>query len=719
MANGETKAPDQLAGGESQGATGEGAGPNTVAPPADATQVAPHGPGHGTAGVQTLPLLKQVENGAVITAFLAMALLSVSEVLGRKLFNKGVPGGMEYVRHLTMWVGFLGALLAAREGKHLALSTAELLPEGRFRAAAHFVAWTVAASVSALASYASWKLATGLRGSGTELGGGVPEWVSVLVMPVSLALVAVHQIMRSSPRWPWRVLCLLVVGLCFSLDFLSAEPVLNPPPPDAEETVSLAKHVAWPGCLVIIVALLLGAPVYAAMAGIAMVLFFAADTPIASVPVETYRLVSSPTLPAVPILTAAGYVLAVGGSSQRLVRLFRAIVGSLPAGLALMVIAVCAIFTTLTGGSGVTILALGGLVYPILRSEKYPENFSLGAVTASGSLGLLFFPSVPVILYAVVAEQPVERLFVAGFVPGVLMILMVCAYAIFVGTRSGVPRQAFRGDELVSAVKEAKWDLGIPLILLGAFATGLATMVEASALAFVYAMIIEVFICRTLKLRGGLTNALVDAGTLVGSVIIVLGMAMGLTSYLVDEGIPEIIINWVKAHITSQVVFLLTLNALLLVLGSVLEIFSAIVILAPLLAPLGNAYGVDPLHLGIIFLANLELGFLFPPVGLNLFLSATRFGKPLPQLYRAAFPFLLIMSFSVLIITYVPGLSTGVVKIWDARSKPAAAQPAAPTEAAPAEPAPAPTEGAPAQPAPAPTEAAPVQPGAAPAEPTP
>jgi tripartite ATP-independent transporter DctM subunit len=367
----------------------------------------------------------------------------------------------------------------------------------------------------------------------------------------------------------------------------------------------------------------------------------------------------------VPILTAAGYVLAVGGSSHRLVRLFRASVGFLPAGMALMVIAVCALFTTLTGGSGVTILALGGLVYPILRDDRYSENFSLGLVTASGSLGLLFFPSVPVILYAVVAQQPIEKLFIAGFIPGVLMILFVCGYAMVVGVREKVPRQPFHGRELLDAVLGAKWDLGVPAILLVTFVTGLATMVEASALALCYAVLVEVVIWRTLDWRRGLPKALVEAGTLVGAVLIVLGMAMGLTNYLVDEGIPQLILSWVRAHISSQVAFLLTLNALLLVLGSVLEIYSAIVVLAPLVVPLGVAYHVDPVHLGVIFLANLELGFLFPPVGLNLFLSSSRFGKPLPQLYRASWPFLCIMAVSVLAITYMPWMSSGVLHWWE------------------------------------------------------
>ena len=626
---------------------------------------------------------RKTENGVVISVFAIMALLSCAEVLGRKLFNTGITGAQVYVQHLTMWAGFLGAMLATREGKHLGLSTSELLP-ARVRPWAHASSGAVTAFITAVLASASLNLVLALRGSGSTLGGNVPEWVSVAVMPSALLVMAVRTAFNASPRWrgraPALALVLVVVVwrmlLPADMEFLEDTEDPNGATRLLMWLMEVAPKLSVPGTVLILVGVMLGVPVYAGMSGLAMLWFFAVDTPIASVPAETYRLVASPTLPAIPILTGAGFILAVGGSSKRLVMLFRSMVGWLPGGMALMVIAVCAIFTTLTGGSGVTILALGGLVYPILREEKYAENFSLGTVTASGSLGLLFFPSVPVILYAVVSQQPIERLFVAGFLPGMLMILFVAAYAVFMGVRHKVPRHPFSLTQMKEGTLGAKFDLVLPLIVLVSFGSGLATMVEAAALAFVYAIIVECGLERTLSFRKGLPRGLVEAGTLVGSVLMVLSMAMGLTSYMVDEGIPGLVIQWVKANIESPTLFLLILNGLLLVLGSVLEIFSAIVILAPLLAPLGVAYGIDPLHLGIIFLANLELGFLFPPVGLNLFLSSTRFQKPLPQLYRAAFPFLVIMGLSVMVITYVPSLSTGVYKWWEARNAPTMVQPA-------------------------------------------
>jgi tripartite ATP-independent transporter DctM subunit len=365
----------------------------------------------------------------------------------------------------------------------------------------------------------------------------------------------------------------------------------------------------------------------------------------------------------VPLLTACGYVMAESQASQRLVRFFRALFGWLPGGVAILVAAVCALFTTFTGGSGVTIMALGGLLLPILLKDGYPEGFSLGLVTASGSLGLLLPPSLPVILYAVVASVPADSLYLAGLLPGLLLILIVAGYGMVVGRRIKSPRQAFSLREAVVSGWSAKWELSVPVIVVGLFATGLTTMVEAAAVAFAYAIVVECFVTRDIHPFRQLPQVLIKASVLCGAVLILLSSALGLTSWLVDAQIPDQLLTLVRAHIHSQYLFLLALNVVLLVLGSVLEIYSAIVILAPLVAPIGAAFGVDPVHLGVVFLANLELGFLFPPAGLNLFLSSSRFGKPLPQLYRHVVPFLLILGAGTLAITYLPQMTVGVLRL--------------------------------------------------------
>jgi len=304
---------------------------------------------------------------------------------------------------------------------------------------------------------------------------------------------------------------------------------------------------------------------------------------------------------------------------------------------------------------------------PALLEDKYPEGFSLGLVTASGSLGLLFPPSLPVILYAVVAGTAIDQLFIGGLLPGILMVLLVAGYGMWIGVRVGAPRQRFDPREAGLALWAAKWDLGLPLLVVVAVGGGYATVVEASALAAAYSIIVELAVFREIKPLRDLPGVLSSAATLVGSVVLLLGTALGLTSWFVDAEIPTRLVEWMTTHVQSPALFLLMLNAVLLVLGSVLEMYSAIVVLAPLVAPLGRAYGIEPIHLGVVFLANLELGFLFPPMGLNLFLSAQRFGKPLPQLYRNAFPFLLIMSAGVLAITYFPAITTGVVHFFTGR----------------------------------------------------
>lgn len=580
------------------------------------------------------------------------ALLPLIDAVGGLLGGFYIPGSSAYVQHLTLWLAFVGGLAATREGKHLTLSTAEFFGDGVARRVARVFAYSVAAATVAVLAYGSIAVVAVNRQNGKLLPMGLPEWVSECVMPVALALMAARFAWQASPRWRGRAIAMATVVGGFALSLLPVEAV---------------AHV-WPLALAVIAGALLGAPVFVAMGGLALILFFRDLTPVSAVPAEVYRLMYSPTLPAIPLLTACGYVLAESRASARLVRFFRALFGWMPGGIAVMVAAVCALFTTFTGGSGVTIIALGGLVYPILRKDGYSEGFSLGLVTASGSLGLLFPPSLPVIIYSVVASSrnmsvPADSLYLAGLVPGLLLVVLVAAYGIYIGGRNKAGRQPFRWQEAAAASWEAKWELLLPFLIIGLFKSGLTSMVQTAAAAFAYAVVIECFITRDIAFFRGLPGVLLRSASLMGAVLILLSIAMGLTSYLVDAQIPAFLTSWVTTHIQTKLVFLLVLNVLLLVLGSVLEIYSALIILAPLIAPLGAVFGINPIHLGVIFLANLELGFLFPPVGLNLFLSSSRFGKPLPQLYRHVVPFLIILGIGVLLITYIPAMSVGVLKL--------------------------------------------------------
>jgi tripartite ATP-independent transporter DctM subunit len=604
-----------------------------------------HTGGAPAAGARSF--VHRFEGGVLVVAFLLSMAVPLIDALGRPFHGFGVPGSSEYRAQLTLWLALLGGLLAARERHHLTLSTAEAIGRAKLRDAARVFSSAVAAAVCGVLAYSAYGVVQADRQQGKLLAIGLPVWVSECVMPVAFALLAARMAWGASDRWPGRAVAFAAIGAAFALGLV----------PTAAPALSL------PLVAMIVFAALVGAPVFVAMGGIALALFFRDGVPVSAVTADIYRLMVSPTLPAVPLLTACGYVMAESQASQRLVRFFRSLFGWMPGGVAVLVAAVCALFTTFTGGSGVTIMALGGLLLPILLKDGYPEGFSLGLVTASGSLGLLLPPSLPVILYAVVANVPADSLYLAGLLPGLLLILIVAGYGMAVGRKHISGRQAFSLREAAAAGWAARWELSVPVIVVGLFSTGLTTMVEAAAVAFAYAIVVECFVTRDIHPVRELPGVLVKAAVLCGSVLILLSSALGLTSWLVDAQIPDLLLTTVKAHIHSQHLFLLALNVVLLVLGSVLEIYSAIVILAPLVAPIGAAFGVDPVHLGVVFLANLELGFLFPPAGLNLFLSSSRFGKPLPQLYRHVVPFLVILGAGTLAITYLPQMTVGVLRL--------------------------------------------------------
>lgn len=415
--------------------------------------------------------------------------------------------------------------------------------------------------------------------------------------------------------------------------------------------------------LILILLALLGAPLFSIIAAIALLSFYFLGIDTSAVIVEMYRLASAPTLIAIPLFTFAGYVLAESNAPKRLVNLSRALFGWMPGGLAIVVLVTCAFFTAFTGASGVTIVAIGGLLYPMLRKEGYPEKFSLGLITSSGSLGLLFPPSLPIILYAVVAKISVDQLFLAGIIPGFLLIILLSIYSSQKGKKAAVPVTRFNWNNLWQALKAAIWEIPLPFIIIGGIYGGFFTATEAAAITAFYVLIIEVFIYRDLNLFKDIPKIIKESMVLVGGILVILGTALGLTNYLIDEQVPMKILNFMQTFISSKILFLIMLNILLLIVGCMMDIFSAIIVVVPLIVPIAREFGVDPIHLGVIFLTNLEIGYLTPPVGLNLFISSFRFEKPVLQLYRASLPFLLILLAALLIITYVPELSLLLVRL--------------------------------------------------------
>jgi tripartite ATP-independent transporter DctM subunit len=585
--------------------------------------------------------IRRAENGLAIAAILLTAVLPVLEMFLRLLINRGIPGCVESVQHLTLWVGFLGAMIASREKRHLALATgADRLPPLPKRIAGTATA-AVSACVAAVLAWGSWHFTEVAMKKSTLIGGWLPIWVAQVILPVSFAVMAFRFVIQAQ-GWIGKGVALLGIPAAGLLGFPLADH---------------AGTILWPGVGLLLVAAAAGAPIFVAMGGAAALLFFADGVAVAAIPVEAYRLVASPTIPTIPLFTLTGFLLAEGKASERLLRLFRALFGWMPGGLAIVATLVCAFFTTFTGASGVTILALGGLLLPMLLKSGYREPFSVGLLTSSGSIGLLFPPSLPVILYGVIAHVPISDLFVAGAIPGALLVLAVAVFGVLEARRARVPRQAFDAREAARALWAAKWEVLLPGVALYSLFGGFCTMVEAAALTVGYSLLVQTAIHRELHPLRDLPRVCVTSLALVGGVIAILGAAMGLTNYLVDAEVPMNAAAWVKEHVHSRFVFLLALNLFLIVVGALMDIFSAIMVVVPLILPAAAAFGIHPLHLGIIFLANLELGYLVPPVGENLFLASYRFGKPILRVAACTLPFILAILAAVLVITYVPGLT--------------------------------------------------------------
>ena len=408
---------------------------------------------------------------------------------------------------------------------------------------------------------------------------------------------------------------------------------------------------------------LLGAPLFIVIGAFAMYAFFHAQIDSSAVIINLYDIANNPVLIAIPLFTFAGYVLAESNSPKRLVGVAQALFGWIPGGLAIVVLVTCAFFTAFTGASGVTIVALGGLLYPVLLKEMYPERFSLGLVTASGSIGLLFPPSLPIILYGLISKADIDKLFLAGIIPGFILIAFLSLYSVRVGIGAKVPRVRFSWQNIVFAVKGAMWEMPLPIIVIGGIYGGIFTATEAAAVTAFYVLVVEVFVYKDLKLFTDVPRVMKESMLLVGAILAIVGTALGLTNYLIDAEVPQKLFELVKANITSQVTFLLILNGFLIIVGMMMDIFSAILVVVPLILPVAAQFQIDPIHLGMIFLTNLEIGYLTPPVGLNLFLSSLRFEKPVLHITRSVLVFILLEVIALMVITYIPDLSLWLVSI--------------------------------------------------------
>ena len=415
--------------------------------------------------------------------------------------------------------------------------------------------------------------------------------------------------------------------------------------------------------IILILLALLGAPLFSVIIAAAMTGFYFGDIDLSVMAIELYRIADTPILLALPLFTFAGYMLGESNTSGRLVRLTQAFLGWMPGGLAIVAFIVCALFTAFTGASGVTIVAMGALLYPALKEAGYKDKFSLGLVTTSGSLGLLLPPSLPLILYGVIAQQmssgqdiSIEKLFIAGILPAILMILLLSLWSIWANRKNPVPLISFSSKKALSAAREAIWEIPLPIFVFAGIYSGFFAVSEAAAVTAMYVLIVEVFIYKEIRLSQ-LAAIIRESMVMVGGILLILGVSLGFTNYLIDAEVPMKLFGICQTYVTSKLVFLILLNIFLLILGAMLDIFSAIIIMVPLMLPVALEYGVDPVHLGIIFLANMQIGYFTPPVGMNLFIAGYRFNKPIMDIYKATIPFMLVLLLAVLIITYWPWLS--------------------------------------------------------------
>ena len=592
--------------------------------------------------------MRGAENLALSAALGAMAILPLAEIALRATLQTGISGAASLTQHLALVTSMLGAAVAARDGRLLSLSTLDSLLEGRSALLARFFTRTVAVTVAALLFLASAEFVLAERAGGNVIVYGIPVWLAESVLPLGFGVLTARLAGEAAGNWPARIAALALAAAVACA---------------AAQRLPLNEATALAAIGALLAAAVLGSPVFTTLGGLALFLFWSQGLPIAAVALDHYRMVVNPSLPMIPLFTLAGYFLAEGGAPRRLIRVFNAFVGGMRGGAAIVTVLGCAFFTSFSGASGVTIIALGGMLMPLLMSAGYTQKAALGLLAGAGSLGGLLPPGLPLVLYALVARLPIEDLFLAGIVPGILMVALVGAWGLRQAPRVQQERRATDWREARVALLEAKWELMLPLVAFAALFGGFATPVEAAALTAVYAFVIEVFVYRDLDLRRDVPRVMAQCGLLVGGVLLILGVALGFTNFLIDANIPERLVDWVSGALQSRWLFLAALNVFLLLAGCVLDIFSATVVLVPLLVPLGSAFGVDPLHLAIVFLVNMELGYLTPPVGMNLFFTAYRFGKPLPEVFRAALPAFFVLATALVAVTLLPWLATALPEL--------------------------------------------------------
>ena len=578
--------------------------------------------------------------------FLILISFPIFQILGRYISFFSIPASQEIVQHMTLWIGFIGAVIAARSNKLLSVVREPVFDSTTKVNWTKFFVHVFSLSIVFVLSISYLKMIQIGFQYPDYIAPYIPTWFAQAIIPVGLILIWYQMIMTSSTDLKYRILLAVISIIPTIILYFWQFPLANP-------------LLLWAKVLFAISLVAFGLPIFILLASLSIFFFLSEPSEwatnydlISTISDSAYRIVVSPTLAAIPIFTLAGYILAESNISERLIRFFKASLGWLPGSTVLIVVLLCAFFTALTGGSGVTILALGAILYPILIHDGYSKQFSLGIITTAGSLGLLFPPSLPAIIYSVTAGINPLELFKQALIPAIFLMSIMFFYGLYKKPKSKTVERFVFKDAFETA-KIAKWEIAIPLLIILSLFSGFATLVESAALLVLYVLTVELYIFKDISFKN-LPKIIIDCSTLVGGVLIILGFAMGFTGYLVDAQIPLKILNFVQSTISSKIIFLLALNILLLIVGCLMDVFSAIIVVVPLIAPLATYFGIDPFHLAIIFIANLELGYITPPVGMNLYLSSYRFEKDMPTIYSATLPFFFIRLIGVILITYIP-----------------------------------------------------------------
>jgi tripartite ATP-independent transporter DctM subunit len=610
--------------------------------------------------------LRAAEDTLAVLAIFTLAGTLLAGAVAEKVFKTGIRDSHVYIEQLVLAATFIAAAITAREKKHLALATGMFLPE-KLRGPAEIISATLASALTLGFGLSALSFAMNAFTAADRVG-VLPKRLVVLIMAagfLAMSLRFVTTLDKKRARWAVAVAA-VVIGLFFGfaplVNLVTSGGTVAAPGLSAAGAflAPLVARAAGPTIILVILAAFLGLPIFTVLGGIGFLLFAKGGQPLEIIPNQAYGVLTGNAIPAIPLFAAVGFFLSESKAGERLVRFFQAVLGWMPGGLTVMAVAICAFFTTFTGASGVTILALGGLLAIVLEKAGYPKRFTVGILTASGSIGLLFPPSLPVIIYGVISQTSIKDMFVGGIMPGLFLVISVVSVGVIYSWKHRIPRQPFKLREAKAAFGESFWELLLPLIVFGLYFGGIVSLQQSAAAALFYVWIIETFVKRDMKIRD-LPRVFLRAVPIIGGVLIILALANGLSYYIIDAQIPMKLSAWVAAKISSPYVFLLLLNLALLVVGCFMDIYSAILVVVPLIIPLGALFHIHPVHLGIIFLANLELGYLTPPVGLNLYLASYRFEEPISRVYRDVLIFLGIGLVAVLLITYVPFLTTALL----------------------------------------------------------